>query len=75
MAHVVRGFQDFFSVRYTSRYTRIFGLADPVPSVMTPLGWDDDGSWMGYFKCKQLAYTFAYENGLFRNHKLHRHGR
>lgn len=75
MGHVVRGFQGFFSVRYTSRYTRIFGSADPVPSVMTSRVWDDDGPRMSYFKCKQLAYTFIYENGLLRNHKFHRHGR
>lgn len=74
MGHVVRGFQGFFSVRYTSRYTRIFRSADPAPSVMTSRAWDDDGPWMSYFKCKQLAYTFIYENGLLRNHKLHRHG-
>lgn len=75
MGHVVRVFRGIFSVRYTSRYTRIFGSADPAPPVTTQRAGGDGGPWMSYFKCKQLAYTFIYENGLLRNHKFHRHGR
>jgi len=74
MGHVVRGFHGFFSIRYTSRYTRISRSTDPAPSVMASRAWDDDGPSMSYFKYKQLAYTFIHENGLLRNHKLHRHG-
>lgn len=64
----------FFGSLYKPLYKN-FRVGLSRPPVTTQRAGGDGGPWMSYFKCKQIAYTFIYENGLLRNHKFHRHGR